>query len=52
MAFGSWTKTVDGNALLGMLTLVETGADSWDLKFRIVQGGSGAPANVVNEVVR
>lgn len=52
-AFGSWTKTVDGNALLGMLTLVETGVDSWDLKFRIVRAGSGAPANiVVDEVVR
>src|SRR5690606_37373965 len=51
-AFGSWTKTVDGNALGGMLTLVETADDNWDLKFRIVQGGSGARANVVDEVVR
>lgn len=51
-AFGSWTKTVDGNALLGMLTLVETGDDSWDLKFRVVRGGSGAPANVVDRVNR
>ncbi|HEY0963014.1 MAG TPA: hypothetical protein VGE69_11725 [Pseudomonadales bacterium] len=51
-AFGSWTKTIDGNALLGLLTLVETGDDAWDLKFRVVRGGS-APADAVrSEVTR
>lgn len=39
-AFGSWTKTVDDNELLGTLTLVETSADNWDLKFRIVRAAA------------
>lgn len=50
-AFGSWTKSVDGNALLGTLTLVETSADNWDLKFRIVRGG-GATVNAGGDFVR
>jgi hypothetical protein len=41
-AFGSWTKPADGKTLHGMLTLVETSGDNWELKFRIVQGGAAA----------
>ncbi|MGV3590925.1 MAG: hypothetical protein ACO1PZ_04495 [Gammaproteobacteria bacterium] len=50
-AFRSWTKTVDGNELLGTLTLVETSEDNWDLKFRIVRGG-GATVNAGGDFVR
>lgn len=37
VAFGSWTKTVAGTALVGMLTLTQTAENTWDLKFRILR---------------
>lgn len=52
-ASGSWTRTVDGLDLIGLLTIVATAPDSWDLKFRLVnKGGTGAGPVMNRTVIR
>ena len=46
-AFGSWTKTVEDDPLLGMLTLTQTAENTWNLKFRIVRQLGAAPQDRV-----
>jgi hypothetical protein len=44
MAAGAWTKTVeDDQELLGMLTIVAMADANYELRFRLVRKGSGAP---------
>lgn len=50
-AFGSWTKRIDGNEYRGLLTLVETADDGWDLKFRILRYGTGGAGAVVQDII-
>lgn len=37
LAIGSWTRTVEGDQeLIGVLSVIETGADFYDLRFRVL----------------
>jgi hypothetical protein len=53
VASGSWTRTVDGLDLIGLLTIVATAPNSWDLRFRLVnKGEAGAMPAVNRNVIR
>jgi hypothetical protein len=55
VATASWTKTVDGLDLIGLLTIVEQADATWSMKFRIVRkNAAGGPSvnRIVDEVRR
>jgi hypothetical protein len=53
VASGSWTRNVDGLDLIGLLTIVATAPNSWDLRFRLVnKGEAGTPPGMNRNVIR
>jgi len=44
VATASWTKTVNDMDLVGLLTIINTAENTWQMKFRILRKSNAAPA--------